>query len=222
MQYMITNQARKIFIRLNENGQPETCVKSVAHKFTDKKAKNILSNLPKSMRQFHFSVVRVPDDSDEEICEVQIENVNNINNIDSISSIKDIKHEKVTIKNENYIVPNTVTSWMDRIKQCNNLISDARHRKDELFDQLSDIDKELSNCLHIIEMTKWKSGCDGYKEYKRVKQILEKRRVIKDELSVVQSISSCNLKHLSVDHVVDNLENRSFTIRETENGISIV
>lgn len=208
MDCMITNQDKKIYLRLNANGTPETCVKSAAHKFTNAKANNILSNLPRTLKHFNFMVVTVPDEEVKQVCK----------------EIKDVSCSpaKVTIKNENYIVPNTVTSWMDRIEQCNNLISDARHRKDELFDQLSDIDKELSNCLHIIEMTKWKSGCDGYKEYKRVKQILEKRRVIKDELSVVQSISSCNLKHLSVDHVVDNLENRSFTIRETENGTVIM
>lgn len=39
MDYMITNQDKKIYIRLNGNGTPETCVKSAAQKFTDAKAK---------------------------------------------------------------------------------------------------------------------------------------------------------------------------------------
>ena len=203
---LITNQARKIYIRLNDNGQPETCVKSAAHKFTDTKAKNILSNLPKTLRQFNFML---------------------IDELDNSSEVIEIKPSKVistkpSIKNENYIVPNTVTSWMDRIEKCNNLVTDAKHRKDELFEQLSDIDKDLSNCLHIIEMTKWKSGCDGYKEYKKIKQILEKRRVIKDELSVVQSLASCDINHFSVDHVVNKLVDRSFAIRETDSGTVIL
>ena len=208
MDYMIANQDKKIYIRLNCSGQPETCVKSAAQKFTDIKAKNILNNLPRTLKRFNFMIVGVTDD------ELNQEN-------------KELKNDsfanaKVTIKNENYIVPNTVTSWMDRIEKCNNLVIDAKLRKDELFDQLSDIDKDLSNCLHIIEMTNWKSGCDGYKEYKKIKQILEKRRVVKDELSVVQSLASCNINYFSVDHIVNKLVDRSFAIRETDNGTEIL
>ena len=210
MDCMITNQDKKIYIRLNGNGQPETCVKSVAQKFTDTKARNILNNLPRTLKHFNFMIVHVPDDKVEQVRK-ELKSVS----CDSLTPGK-------IIKNENYIVPNTVTSWMDRIEKCNSLVTDAKHRKDELFEQLSDIDKDLSNCLHIIEMTKWKSGCDGYKEYKKIKQILEKRRVIKDELSVVQSLASCDINHFSVDHVVNKLVDRSFAIRETENGTVIL
>lgn len=35
-------------------------------------------------------------------------------------------------------------------------------------------DKEVSNCLHRIELTNWKNGCDGYKEYKTLKMVLKK------------------------------------------------
>ena len=209
MDCMITNQDKKIYIRLNGNGQPETCVKSVAQKFTDTKARNILNNLPRTLKHFNFMIVTVPDD--------EVEKTNK-----DLNEIKDISTPGKTIKNENYIVPNTVTSWMDRIEKCNNLVVEAKHRKDELFEQLSDVDKDLSNCLHIIEMTKWKSGCDGYKEYKKIKQILEKRRVIKDELSVVQSLASCDINHFSVDHVVNKLVDRSFAIRETDSGTVIL
>lgn len=203
---LITNQDKKIYIRLNCSGQPETCVKSVAQKFTDTKAKNILNNLPKTLRRFNFMLIDELDNSSEVI---------------EIKPLK-VTSTKATIKNENYIVPNTVTSWMDKIEKCNNLVVDAKLRKDELFEQLSDIDKDLSNCLHIIEMTNWKSGCDGYKEYKKIKQILEKRRTIKDELSVVQSLASCNINHFSVDHIVNKLVDRNFTIRETDNGTEIL
>ena len=201
MDYMITNHNRKIYIRLNDNGTPETCVKSAAHKFSDVKARNILNNLPKPMKKFHFMIV--PMSSEENVQEEKCEIVCN-------------KIQSTTIKNEQYVIPETVTSWMERIEECNNLIIDAKNRKNELFDSLSDVDRELSNCLHFIEMNKWKSGCDGYKEYKKIKLILEKRRSIKDELSVVQSISSCNMEHFSVDHIVDKLINRDFTIREVD------
>lgn len=207
MDYMITNKNRKVYLRLNSNGQPETCAKIAAHRFSDQKAKNILNNLPKTMRKFEFTIIPIPDEVDgsnkveHKVCNV----------------VKTVAQSTpATIKNEHYVVPKTVTSWMERISEFNNLFVEAKHRKDELFDLLSDVDKELSNCLHMIEMTKWKNGCDGYKEYKKIKSILEKRRVIKDELSVVQSISSCNMENFTVNHVVDKLVNRDFTIREVD------
>ena len=81
------------------------------------------------------------------------------------------------------------------------------------------MDKDLSNCLHLIELTKWKNGCDGYKEYKSIKNILEKRRNIKDELTIVQSILESNLESMAtnrVEKVVSRLCNRVFNMREVE------
>lgn len=215
MDYMITNQNRKVYLRLNDNGQPETCVKTAAHRFSDKKARNILNNLPKTMRKFHFIIVPMPNETDDELNnEVSVVNKVDHNVCNAVKKVA--QATPTTIKNEHYVVPKTVTSWVERISEFNSLFVEAKHRKDELFDLLSDVDKELSNCLHMIEMTKWKNGCDGYKEYKKIKSILEKRRVIKDELSVVQSISSCNMENFSVNHVVDKLVNRDFTIREVD------
>ena len=59
------------------------------------------------------------------------------------------------------------------------------------------------------ELEKWKDGCTGYKEYKSVKLILEKRRTIKDELIVVTSILDSSLESIAADRIekiVGNLE----------------
>ena len=102
--------------------------------------------------------------------------------------------------------------WLDKMKNCNGLAKEALFRKSELICQLSNIDKELSNCLHEIELSK-------YKEYRRIKIILEKRRIIKDELIVVKSILSSNLQSIGSDRiqkVIDGLGNRKFTIRDVD------
>lgn len=196
MDYVITNKDKKVYIRLNNNGMPETCVKAVAQKFNNTKANNILNNLPKTLRKFNFMVIPLFEESN-----------------------KSEEDSRTFIKSEDYVVPEKINVWMDRIKGYNDIVVDVRKRKDELFTSLSNVDRELSNCLHVIELNKWKNGCDGYKEYKKIKTILEKRREIKDELSVVQSISTCLSKPISVEHVVKNLQDRDFTIRETDEGI---
>lgn len=208
-QYIISNQKKNLFLKINENGQPETThSKSLATVLNQTKAKNILSNLPKTLRMFKFSVFPCVDDKTENQLEV-LEDRNHI----EVQAITKQKSDTQVLKKMDYDIPKSVINWMDRIDNYNNLINDASHRKDELFEILSNYDKELSNCLHIIEMSKWKNGCDGYKEYKKIKTLLEKRRTVKDELCVVQSITDQNEK-LSVDHVVKNLQNRTFTIRD--------
>ena len=82
---------------------------------------------------------------------------------------------------------------------------------------MSNVDKDLSNSLHEIELTNWKNGCEGYKEYKSVKIILEKRRAVKDELTVVQSILDSKLESIAtnrIEKIVNGLSNRTFSVRE--------
>lgn len=202
MDYVITNPNKKIYIRLNANGSPETCVEQAAQRFERSKAKNILDNLPKTMKKFNFKVVAIPD---------------------KIADTKETEKEDIKkdiIVNESYVVPDTVAQWVERVKNCNGLAKDAAKRKEELIQALSNADRDLSNCLHKIELEKWKNGCDGYKEYKNSKIILKKRRDIKDELSVVQSILSSNLESLATDRiekVVKSLSERVFSVREVEN-----
>lgn len=180
MDYVITNSNKNVFIRLGTNGTPETCSKQVAQRFEHSKAKNIVEHLPKTMKKFHFRVEAVPDEIIPKVNE----------------GIKvDVKKE--VIIGTHYEVSDSVTQWVERVRSCNDLAKDAAKRKEELIQALSNADKNLSNCLHEIELTKWKNGCDGYKEYKSVKIILEKRRCIKDELSVVQSILTSNLESMA-------------------------
>lgn len=197
MDYIITNPNKKIYIRLDDKGHPETCVKQNAQKFESSKAKNILDNLPKTLKKFHFKIQAIPG----EIVHIEQEE----------------KEEKLV--STYYTIPVQVKQWVERVKNCNDLAKDADKRKGELIDALSNVDKELSNCLHIIELTKWKNGCDGYKEYKTVKNILERRRCIKDELTVVQSILESNLQSMASDRiekVVNRLGNRIFNVREVK------
>lgn len=199
MDYVIANSNKKVYIRLDKNGTPETCTKQMAQKFENSKARNILDHLPKTMKRFHFKVIPLPD---------------------KISAEEDKGEEKEEIIISTcYTVPNTVTNWIERVKNCNDLAKDASVRKNELLQMLTNADRDLSNCLHKIELTKWKNGCDGYKEYKLVKNVLEKRRKIKDELIVVQSILESNLESMAankVEKVVKRLSNRIFEIREVE------
>lgn len=205
MDYVITNNNRNVYIRLNDKGSPVTCSKKEAQRFENSKARNILDHLPRTMKKFHFKVEAIPDEIVHKEKIVTQETTN--------------KKEK-RIVSTYYTISDSTTRWVERVRDCNGLAKDAAIRKEELTTELSNVDKALSNCLHEIELMKWKNGCDGYKEYKKTKIILEKRRCIKDELAVVQSILSVNLESLAtnrIEKLVNALENRSFNVREVEN-----
>lgn len=197
---MIVNPQKTQYICM-EDGQPVTCTKQKRQRFEYSKACNILAHLPKTMHKFHFKVEPIRE-----------------------SDVKDKSPDNVTklakrcIKKE-YTTPVEVQGWLDRVKECNGLAKDAASRKAKLIQQLSNVDRELSNCLHEIELSENMNACNGYKEYRRTKIILEKRRLIKDELSVVDSILTSNLQSMATDRiqkVVNGLGKRRFVIRDVD------
>ena len=201
--YMIVNPQKTLYIR-TDGGQPVTCSKQNRQRFEYSKACNLLSHLPKKLHKFHFRVEAIPEIG-----------------VSPPSTSSPVKHEQTTPKyiKTPYEVPIEVQGWLDRVKECNGLAKDAASRKSELLSQLSNVDKELSNCLHEIELTGNMNACDGYKEYKRAKTILKRRRIIKDELSVVDSILTSNLQSMATDRiqkVVNGLGKRRFVIRDVD------
>lgn len=201
---MIVNPQKTLYIR-TDGGQPVTCSKQNRQRFEYSKACNILAHLPKKLHKFHFRVEAIP--------EIGVSPPN------ELSSIEDEERPAPKYIAKPYEVPNEVQGWLDRVKECNGLAKDAASRKSELLSQLSNVDKELSNCLHEIELTGNMNACDGYKEYKRTKTILKRRRIIKDELSVVDSILTSNLQSMATDRiqkVVNGLGKRRFAIRDVD------
>ena len=200
MDYVITNPNKKIYIRLNENGSPETCVKQVAQRFEYSKARNILGNLPKSLKKFHFKVMAVLD----------------------ISQKKNIIESKDD-KSDQHIATENITQWIEKFGKCGDILCEAEEREKQLLKELSDFDKELLDILHIIEIEKSKDLYNGWKLYKRIKNNRKQRRNIKDEIMIVENVLQ-NIKNISCFHreqvqkAIDGLFNRKYTFRIIEEG----
>lgn len=204
MDYVITNPNKKVYIRLNENGSPETCVKQSAQKFESSKARNILNNLPKSMKKFHFKVEPLPD----------------------IVSTEEKVAEKKVIQKNDYILPEEVTRWVDKFGTCADILNEAIAREEELINELHNIDKEILDVLHIIEIENPKDMYGGWQQYKRIRENRERRRVVKDELLIVENVlkeinPDC-LQRERVQKAIDGLLHRKYTFRiveeDDENG----
>ena len=192
LDYVIRNGA--IFIKLNESGAPVTCVESQKGLFEYSKAKNICASLPKTLKKMNFRVEAIPD-------------------------IPPKVDEQNVITTNTYVPSENVTRWIDELGRCEDILSEASNRYEELNGELSDVDLKLQDILHTIELS---DKCDMYKSWQMINEIRDlrkQRREIKDEKLVLSGIKSQGITYLSrssVQKCVDGLSKRKYRIRIVE------
>ncbi|MSA02210.1 hypothetical protein GKG47_09185 [Lactonifactor sp. BIOML-A3] len=192
LQYVITNSSKKVFVRLSADGTPETRSKNNKQLFEYSKAQNIVKHLPKTLKRFHFRAEAVP--------EVLLE-----------------PQKPTAIQNDHYIVNKDITRWKEKFGSCGDVFGEAKQREGQLLTELDIVDKEFLDILHIIEIEKPKDLYGGWKEYKRIQNNREKRRMIKDELliirNVIQNINPSCLERERIQKAIDGLMNRKYAFR---------
>ena len=203
MDYLITNPSKKVFIRLDNNGRPETCGRETAQKFESSKAKNIVDHLPKRLRQFHFKAQAIPEITSQ---------VN-----------KDIvqEMEKNIIQGSvDYEVSENITQWLNKFGSCADVLEEAKERQKSLLQQLESIDNKLLDILHRIELEPPKDLYHGWLLYKDIKTNRKSRRIIKDELIIIQDVlekvNSFWLSRERIQKAVDGLFKRKYRFRIVE------
>lgn len=218
---LIVCHKRNLYLKLGENGSPITCSKKEAKVFTEKKARNILNRLPKFLNSMGFQIEPViPSDNEEDNGSDMEETITTTIRSSKKKQNHKSKGKGEVIKNDSYQVPNNVMTWVERVESCNRLISDADKRKTELIECLSNVDKSLSNILHKIEFLPDMNASMGYMQYKELKICLRKRRMIKDEIYIIEIILAAKENKFpssqKIQNGVKHLENRIFKVRETE------
>lgn len=110
-----------------------------------------------------------------------------------IVSTKDIRVNTETVMETDY-----VAEWLSKLSTLNGLTEDAVKRKKELAELLSTIERDLVDLDHYIEF----SNCNayqGYVAYKTCKDMLIKRRTIKNEMAVLDIILDKEFGEVIVD-----------------------
>lgn len=206
LDYVIKNH-KNVYVRLNKNGTPVTCTEHEKTLFEYSKAKNILDSLPKTLRRLNFKIDPIPDII--------------------LKEEKEKTSDKKVIENDNYVVSDEILDWIEKFGICDDILKEAKKRKDELNKALSEIDKEFINIIHEIEFEGKIDLYGGWQERNRVKENREKRRKIKDELLVLSNVLKMDFRNLDrnmISKVVSGLAKRKFTYRvveeeETENVV---
>lgn len=201
MDYVIKNP-KNVFIQLNENGRPVTCTEHNKGIFEYSKAKNICDNLPKTLKQLRFCVEAIPD-------------------------IPQKPKENKVIEINTYQPSENIIRWINRFDRCCDDIEDAVIRRKELDKELSNVDKEFLNIVHRIEAESKVNMYIGWQERNEIKSNREKRRDIKDEMLILETILNENVKNLKKEKIkksVDGLSKRKYTYRvvEEDENINVV
>ena len=179
-QYVITDGTRWIMRDRNKKYVP-TSNEALADIFSNKEANSVYqNNLSKALKSvFHVEKIDKPP-----------------------ALIKQISHEEVKSNTETVSVAENIQYWVDKVSGLNGLAAEALHRKEELINQLSEVDKELCDINHYIEFCNL-NAAQGYKAYKMIKDRRMKRRSIKNELDVLNMILGKKLSE-SVTNEITN------------------
>lgn len=192
-QYVITDGTRWIMRDRHGKYVPTSC-EALADIFSNKQATGIFqSNLSKALK----SVFRVQKIDDPPKLIKQIPQEAAQKNTEKVSTAENIQH------------------WINKIDGLNGLATEALHRKDELVQQLSKVDQELSDINHYIEFCNL-NAAQGYKAYKMIKDRRIKRRSIKNELQILEIILSKKISETATDEIhkaITGMDNRKYEPR---------
>ena len=192
-QYVITDGTRWIMRDRRGKYVPTSC-EALADVFGNKEANSVYqNNLSKALKSvFHIQKIDTPP-----------------------KLIKQITHAEVQENTETVSVAENIQYWVDKVSGLNGLASEALHRKEELINQLSEVDKELCDINHYIEFCNL-NAAQGYKAYKMIKDRRIKRRSIKNELDILGVILGKKISDSVTDELqkmVDGLDSRKYEPR---------
>lgn len=192
-QYVITDGTRWIMRDRKGKYIPTSC-EALADIYSNKQANFIFQNqLSKALKScFHLQKIDEPPEL-----------------------VKQITQEKVNENTETPSHSENIQYWVDKVSDLNGLASEALHRKDNLLNQLSKVDQELSDINHYIEFCNL-NAAQGYKAYKMIKDRRIIRRSIKNELDVLNTILGKKISETATDEIqkaISGMDKRTYEPR---------
>ena len=191
-QYIITDGER--FIYSNHSGKfVPTSSEAMADIYSKKQAESICKNsLPKTLKSvFH------------------------VKKYDSPPGIRQVDQNDLVKNTEKVMAADNIQVWLDKIKDMNCLVKDAKDRKEILVKQLRDLEDEKQDIEHYIEFQNL-NAAQGYKASKELKICRVKRRSVKNELAVINIILNQSFKDILNNEVyqkVEELDKRTYKPR---------
>ena len=174
------------------------------------KAQNILKNALNKKDRKRFHIIDIDDGSilDTSKPVVTVAEMNG-------AEKHDLHIDKVKELSEPVIDRSQMDKWTDGITNVTGFVQDAEERKEELAKLMSDIDKEITDIQHYIELNDL-NAYQGFLSYKMLQRRLRIRRKIKNELLVLNQLGDCKMDSamlIDVQNVIKEMDNRVYTPR---------
>lgn len=165
-------------------------------------AANILkSSLSKALKKrYHVIEVEEYDEGHEHKDEKHI--------VANIDIAKKIANEEIE--------DDKISEVEEQIDIIASFAESASERKDTLNLKLSEVDKEISDLEHYIELGEKFDAYKGWLAFSMLRNRLKKRRKIKNELKVVTQLGECKLDAdmiLNIRDVINNIGNQKYQPR---------
>ena len=191
MDYCIKN-SKSVYLKLDNNGTPITCVESAKQLFEFSKAKNILGSLPKTLRRMNFRVEAIPDI---------------------------VTKPKKFVESNTYKVSDEILEWRNKFKTVDEIKSEANERLDKLSELLHENAQKILDVRHKIELENNKNMYDGYLLYVDLRTLLRDRRAMKDEQLILKDVLHMNFSNFSseqIEKAIVGLSTRKYEVRIVE------
>lgn len=214
MDYVIKN-SRQVFIKLDKTGKPVSCTEPQKQLFEYSKAKNICKSLPKGLQHLNFKVVALPD---------IVQNGNGKKKIQKSGTPDKTGESVTTIQAESYEVSQEIMDWREKFETCDEIISEARDRHEELRLLMIENEKKTADLVHKIELEKNKDMYNGYLIYTELRDLRRNRRKLKDEWIILGNIIHMNFskfKGEEIDKAIAGLAKRKYSLRIVEDGSDV-
>ena len=122
----------------------------------------------------------------------------------SCEALADTFSNKAANNTEKVMVAENIQKWINKITDLNGLATDALHRKEELCEELSFVDRELSDINHYIEFCNL-NAAQGWKAYKKIKERRIKRRSIKNEIQILNIILDKKISDTVTNEILESM-----------------
>lgn len=228
MNCVIVNK-RRVYIKITEDGRIDTCSERDRTVMDERKAKNILKSLPRTLKNLKFHIEYIPDEINPAKSEHPERDPNSIVRFQLVDDNKNkseqnqtsSKKKQATMKNDEYEIPENISRWLDKFGMCDDVIKEARNRMTELESELDHIHKKMCDTYHVIEFHKKADMYTAWKIYKTQNELLMKRRYIKDEYSILSDVLKGDFSVFERENMkkrIDALNKRTYVFRVVEDN----
>lgn len=189
-EYVITDG--KKFVQKDFRGiykQTSSCGLADIYETEESATKVLKNSIPRSWRTTYY----VAELINGELCQC------------SLPKPKVEKGEGAGVYKLNYFKDSSVDiEWCHGFRELDGIFKKAANRANALAKELVEVEKDVKNAYHDIEFSNLNAR-EGYKAYRNFREILRKRRRLKNESRIVNAINANHAASTLIENIIKEI-----------------